>query len=269
MPERKKSPSGLKNRPGSGEEKDIQEVLHDRRQNGVVKRMCAEDQLYLDLEQEFQRKSAELQVEYTKKQQKHLDARKAILKEDGKDVPSFWLEAMKNVPHLADDIAEHDEPLLACVTDIRVDNLPDPAAMQQTGFFVEFEFSEKIDEWLDFSKTEEFKKDGKRVLKRTFHTKVESPYVGELSVEKIELNSCGGDGSLEGMWKAGKNITVEKKKVKAGKKKKGKATHVEKEVPRESFFRRFFRTIDPENQQVEDLQVGFFPFPARRLGTLQ
>merc|ERR1712032_1438587 len=53
-------------------------------------------------------------------------------------------------------------------------------------------------------------------------------------------------------WKAGKDVTVEKKekKVKGGGTKKAKQKGKVTEEPRDSFFRLFFRSVDPEGEEV-------------------
>merc|ERR1719291_924964 len=63
-----------------------------------------------------------------------------------------------------------------------------------------------------------------------------NPYIGELVVKDIK--------ATEIQWKEGKDVTVEKvaKKVKGGGAKKAKQKK-EKEEPRPSFFRDFFRNL--------------------------
>merc|ERR1712194_634793 len=88
-------------------------------------------------------------------------------------------------------------------------------------------------------------------------TKLENEWLTELQVKKISMEE-------EIEWKAGKNITVEMKRVAAGKKGKNlKEKKVEK-VDRNNFFRSFFRNItldDPsEIQDLLDktlLEMGF------------
>merc|ERR1719373_1354760 len=72
-----------------------------------------------------------------------------------------------------------------------------------------------------------------------------NPYACEVEVKAIKCDTIE--------WQAGKDVTVEKvaKKVKGGGAKKNKQKK-EKEEARPSFFRDFFRTLNPETKLPED-----------------
>merc|ERR1711865_1170953 len=86
------------------------------------------------------------------------------------------------------------------------------------------------------------------VLEKEYHTEEDSPYTQELTVTQIK--------ATEIEWNDGKDITVEKvaKKVKGGGAKKAKQKK-EKEEPRESIFRHFFRTLKPDMPVPDDVNL--------------
>jgi len=83
------------------------------------------------------------------------------------------------------------------------------------------------------------------VLWKEYYTEEDSPYTGEMTTTKIK--ACEID------WKPGKNVTVEtvKKKTKGGGAKKAKQKGKEKEEPRDSFFRNFFRNLSAGDPMPE------------------
>jgi len=53
-----------------------------------------------------------------------------------KGIPEFWLTIFKNVDIIADNIQEHDEPILAHLTDVRINLSNDPMVCCLIGFIV-------------------------------------------------------------------------------------------------------------------------------------
>jgi len=226
------------------------ETMEAKRANPTVKQLEELDQKYMKLEDEYQKKVAEIQEEYEKKQQPFLEQRREILakkaptetdltKKTGTPLlPNFWLECLRNVPAIGEDIEEWDEPVLAYLKDIRREDLPDKSGLNNAGFKLVFEFAEN-----EFFTNKE--------LVRTYYTKKENDFVNETIIEKIVFDQ----GKID--WQPKKDVTVEvmQKKAKRGGGKK-KAVQL-KEEPKESFFRKFFRTIDPSDDEnldsLEDL----------------
>eukprot|EP00396_MALV-II-16_sp_LP-1_P000114 gene114-28_t len=244
--------------PEVDEAKKTREMSEEHKNNPVVQKLCALDEKYMDLEKEYQKKWAELQKDYEEKQAPFLKDRTKVLleaeKEAKKDaeeetatpgIPGFWLQVLKAHLAFSEDVQEWDEPVLQNLKDIRSENLPDADGLNQAGFKLIFEFQEN--EY--FTNT---------TLERVFHTSQDSPYMTELNCTKIVM-----EDAIE--WKAGKDVTIEMKKPKGGGAKKKKAP---KKEPRDSFFRKFFRTIDTEEgdpEELEDLigkvfeEMGFDP----------
>ncbi|CAE7247223.1 NAP1 [Symbiodinium necroappetens] len=150
---------------------------------------------------------AELQKQYSAKQQPFIDQRTQILTNiaaaEGEEAKAsgtpalrgFWKEAMKNLPALEEHIEEWDEPVLDYCKDITKAWL-DEADISK-GFKLIFHFVENP----YFTNTE---------LWKEYHVEEASPYTGEVSAKEIK--------AAEIDWNAGKNVTVEKvaKKVKGG-----------------------------------------------------
>jgi nucleosome assembly protein 1-like 1 len=84
---------------------------------------------------------------------------------------------------------------------------------------------------------------------KEYHTEESSPYTGEIDTTEIKV--------CEIEWKPGKNVTVEKvqKKTKGGGAKKAKQKAKEKEEPRDSFFRGFFRHLKPDMPIPDDVNL--------------
>jgi len=208
----------------------------------IVKKLKEIDDKYLELEREYEKEVAKLEAEFKAKQQPHLEERKKILTAAEGDGPKigtpalsgFWLKALQN--HQAfgesDTIQEWDAPVLEYLVDIETSNHDDADAKK--GFKLVFHFSENP----YFTNTDLFKE---------YYTEEMNPYNGELVVKEIKASTIE--------WKAGKDVTVEKvaKKVKGGGAKKAKQKK-EKEEPRPSFFREFFRSLAPGQPLSEDLK---------------
>merc|ERR1712137_422928 len=137
---------------------------------------------------------------------------------------------MKHLPALEDQIEEWDEPVLEYLSDIKRADL-DPSDRNK-GFKLIFSFVEN-----PFFSNQE--------LWKEYHTEETSPYTGEIDTKEIKCSEID--------WKPGKNVTVEtiKKKQKGGGAKKAK----EKEEPRDSFFRNFFRHLRPDMPLPDDVNL--------------
>ncbi|CAF0798990.1 unnamed protein product [Rotaria sordida] len=64
---------------------------------------------------------------------------RSSLSNDKLGIPSFWLQTLKQVPMIADMIEEWDEPLLKCLSDIKLQLHIQPII----GFTLEFHFNEE------------------------------------------------------------------------------------------------------------------------------
>ncbi|CAF0815249.1 unnamed protein product [Rotaria sp. Silwood1] len=64
---------------------------------------------------------------------------RSSLSNDRLGIPSFWLQTLKQVPMIADMIEEWDEPLLKCLSDIKLQLHNQPII----GFTLEFHFNEE------------------------------------------------------------------------------------------------------------------------------
>jgi len=200
-----------------------------------LKRMIELDVNYMRLENEYMLKWVALHEEYTAQQKPLLDERKTILKKG--EIASFWLQALNGHPVFSDEIQEWDKPVLAMLTDIRTESLPDPTGKNERGFRIIFEWdypegSPEADQLPFKNKT----------LSRIYETGLENEFLTEITVKKIKMEK-------EIDWKPARDITVEIKKSK-NEKKKLKTERIE----RASFFRLFFRTISmDEPDLIKDL----------------
>lgn len=221
------------------EKKDKEDEKEDEIEDPpVVKQLKEIDDKYLELEREYEREVQKLLVEYTKRQQPLLEERKKVLTAPVENGPQtgtpvlsgFWLRAMQNHPAFEDAIQEWDEPVLEFLMDIeKLQNEED----NNKGFTLTFHFLENP----YFENSE---------LTKEYATEETNPYCGEIEVKEIKCSEI--------KWKPGKNVTVEKiaKKVKGGGAKKQKQKGKEKEEPRPSFFRDFFRNLQPDMKLPED-----------------
>eukprot|EP00397_Hematodinium_sp_SG-2012_P027424 GEMP01028817.1.p1 GENE.GEMP01028817.1~~GEMP01028817.1.p1 ORF type:complete len:386 (+),score=109.46 GEMP01028817.1:121-1158(+) len=211
--------------------------------NPVVQKLIPLDDDYLKLEREYQRKIAEIQVDYEARQQVLLDQRSTILEmnEDDKEeaygtpaIPNFWLTTLKNHPDVQDYIFEWDAPVMAYLKNILKEDLPDETGLNMTGFRLIFVFSPN-----PYFENEK--------LTKEYNTKEASPWTHDLEIEEIVV-------AEPIKWKDGQDVTVEllKKKSKNKKKKKSGSQTIEK-VPRPSFFRIFFRSLKKGDEPPEDL----------------
>jgi len=196
----------------------------------IIKKLKAKEDEYMKLEEEFEKELQKLVLEYTAKQKPILDERCKLISQPQENGPKtgtpsctgFWLKALKNHPSVQDLIREWDEPVLQYLQDIQYTYV-DPEDSNK-GFKLSLTFAENP----YFTNT---------TLEKEYKTEMENAYCGQTKVLGI---TC-----TEVEWKDGQNVTVDKaSKPKGGKKPKGKAK-APKEEARPSFFRDFFRDLEP------------------------
>lgn len=207
----------------------------------VVKELKVLDDKYLELEREYEKELQALQNKYTQMQNPILVERATMLTTNPPEglvtgtpaLRGFWASAMKNHPAFESVIEEWDEPVLEYLADITKENLDDSDSNK--GFKLTFHFVENP----YFSNPSLFKE---------YHSEESSPYTQECEVTLIKASEIN--------WKDGKDVTVEKvaKKVKGGGAKKAKQKK-EKEEPRDSIFRHFFRTLKPDMSVPDDVNL--------------
>jgi len=207
----------------------------------IVKQLKELDDKYLAIEKEYDAEVQKLLIQYTEKQQPLLDERKAVLlaKADGDNdtgtpaIAGFWRTALKNHPAFEDTIQNWDEPVLDFLQDIEKYHLDD--ADSSKGFKLVFKFAPNP----YFEHTE---------LVKEYVTEIENPYYSEIDVKEIKCTEI--------VWKEGKDVTIAKvaKKVKGGGAKKAKQKK-EKEEPRASIFRDFFRSLSQESKLTEEMRT--------------
>lgn len=207
----------------------------------MIKSLKELEDKYLELERECDAEVHKIQVAFQARQKPLLEdrAKRLAVNEDNSGgvgtpaLPGFWTQALKNHPAFEDEIQEWDEPVLAYLKDITVEQLSADVPYAK-GFKVLFHFEPN-----PYFEPE--------LLTKAYHLEEVCPYRGEDKVKEIE--------STEILWKTGKDVTVEKiqKKVKGGGAKKNKQKK-EKEGPRDSFFRKFFRHLKCDDPLPEDLQ---------------
>lgn len=139
-------------------------------------------------------------------------------------LPSFWLQTLMSNTDTANLIEDHDEPVLEYLADVRVLPLEVPSPSPSMEAF-ELVF--------DFAENPYFEN---KSLSKKYFAKEMSPYcttLGAIGVDKIEATKI--------TWKKGKDVTVAAKQ----KKKKGaKGAKASPKIPRSSFFRGFFATLE-------------------------
>jgi len=207
----------------------------------IVKELKVLDDKYLELEREYEKEVQALQKKYTEMQAPILTERTTILTTNPPDGPvtgtaalsGFWATAIKNHPAFESVIEEWDEPVLEFIRDITKENLDDSDSNK--GFKLTFHFAENP----YFSNA---------TLSKEYHSEESSPYTQECEVTLIKASEID--------WKDGKDVTIEKvaKKVKGGGAKKAKQKK-EKEEPRDSIFRHFFRTLKPDMPVPDDVNL--------------
>ncbi|CAG9782540.1 unnamed protein product [Diatraea saccharalis] len=154
-----------------------------------------------------------------------------------KGIPDFWYTIFKNVSMLCEMMQEHDEPILKCLQDIKVQMHEDPI-----GFTLEFHFAPND----YFTNT---------VLTKEYSMKCKPDEENPLEFEGPEIYSCKG---CEINWKKGKNVTVKTIKKKQKHKSRGSVRTVTKSVQADSFFNFFAPPAmpdDPNSTLASDIQA--------------
>lgn len=209
----------------------------------VIKQLKELDDKYCKTEVEMEKEIEKLRKKYDERQAPLLEERRQVLSNGEKGelgtpgCPDFWLEAMRNSDALDECITEGDEPVLKYLDDIKHSDVD--ASSPQKGTRIEFIFKENP----YFTNTS---------LWFEAHTDFsEESYKPYKDPECIEVKSCEID------WKAGKNVTVEKKaketKQKGKNRNKGKA----KEEPVPSFFRLLFNNVKRDADLPDALECMY------------
>lgn len=223
----------------------------DEEDSPIVKELKEIDDKYLAVKNEFEEKKKELRRELTAKQKPLLETRAKILAGDDAEgakgstlaIKDFWVKALMSHPASQMMIESWDEPVLGNLKDVVATDL-DPQNSDQ-GFRLDFHFASN----------QYFSND---VLFVEFHTRQGCVYREEVDIVEVKASTIE--------WKAGQDVTIEKKK--AAKTKKSKQKKKSDAEPRESFFRNFFvslkqggsfpDSIDPEQvlmmMQSEDAE---------------
>jgi nucleosome assembly protein 1-like 1 len=139
------------------------------------------------------------------------------------NLPGFWGEVLFNSEEFTEFIMDHDRPVLEYLSDVRAEWIDDTT---KSGFRLIFKFKENP----YFAHQE---------LKKTIHTEPR-----KFEVENFDVLRTDCDPE-EISWRPGKNVTVTTK-VDKKKKSSNKKGGGEKTKPQESFFRHFFRNINPK-----------------------
>nr|XP_021207483.1 nucleosome assembly protein isoform X2 [Bombyx mori] len=154
-----------------------------------------------------------------------------------KGIPDFWYNIFRNVSMLSEMMQEHDEPILKCLQDIKVQMHEDPISFTLEFYFAPNEY---------FTNT---------VLTKEYLMKCKPDEESPLEFEGPEIYSCKG---CEINWNAGKNVTVKTIKKKQKHKSRGSVRTVTKSVQADSFF-NFFNppTLpeDPNSTVASDVQA--------------
>jgi len=236
---------GKKKEPVEVKEEPKVEVTADAEEEDtpVIKQLKAIDDKYCAAEVELEKEIEKLRVKYTARQTPLLAERRVVLNDasnaesDAKELgtpgcPDFWLTALSNANELEEVLQECDSAVLRYLDDIQR-SYPVPETPQKA-LRLEFTFKENP----FFTNTVLF-------AEATFDYDPET-YKPYKECQCIEVKSSVID------WKAGKNVTVEKRKDAGGKKgKKKPAKTVEEPVP--SFFRIVFNSLKADEPLPEGL----------------
>jgi len=214
----------------------------------VIKSLKAVDDKYCAIEVELEREIEKLRKKYDEKQAPLLKERKTVLDGDNSTddkakefgtpgCSDFWITALTNANEFEELLHDCDEQVLKYLDDIQKSYL-DPEQPQK-GTKLEFTFKENP----FFTNTVLF-------VEAHFDYNLDT-YKPYKEPDCIEVKSSVID------WKAGKNITVEKK-AKSGADKKGKRKPAKsKEEPIPSFFRIVFNSLKMDDPLPEALQCVY------------
>jgi len=231
------------------EVKDDKKEEEEKEEPQIIKDLKELDDKYLAIEKEYEKALQELQKKFEEKQQPLLEERTKVLRnqdvaENEEDkamgtpaVSGFWAQAIQNHPAFEDYVEEWDVPVLEYCSDMTksfVDATDFEKGFKITMHFVENPYFTDAELWKEYL------------------TDPPNPYNGDIEIK--EIKSCEID------WKPGKDVTVEKvsKKVKGGGAKKAKQKGKEKEEPRDSFFRVFFRALKQGDPVPDDVNMEQF-----------
>lgn len=163
------------------------------------------------------------------------DEKKEDSEEPAKGIPEFWLTIFKNVDMLQEMVQEHDEPVLAALTDVKVTFSDGSNQTTPMGFKLHFYFGPN--EY--FTNSE---------LTKEYEMKCAPPEGDPFSFDGPEIYRCKGCPIA---WKEGKNLTVKTVKKKQKHKSKGNVRMVTKQVKNDSFFNFFDPPPLPEDPEAE------------------
>lgn len=152
-----------------------------------------------------------------------------------KGIPEFWLTIFKNVDMLQEMVQEHDEPVLAALTDVKVTFSDGSNQSSPMGFKLHFYF--EPNEY--FTNSE---------LTKEYEMKCAPPEGDPFSFDGPEIYRCKGCAIN---WKQGKNLTVKTVKKKQKHKSKGNVRTITKQVKNDSFFNFFDPPPLPEDPEAE------------------
>merc|ERR1711910_280944 len=180
-------------------------------------------------------------------------AKKEKDEKETKGVPEFWLTIFKNVDMLQEMVQEHDEPVLAALTDVKVTFSDGFSEASPMGFKLHFYF--EPNEY--FTNSE---------LTKEYEMKCAPPEGDPFSFDGPEIYRCKGCAIN---WKQGKNLTVKTVKKKQKHKSKGNVRTITKQVKNDSFFNFFDpppisddpeADVDPETQDLltADFEIGHY-----------
>jgi len=205
----------------------------------LIRELKEIDDKFLALEREYERALRDLNLRYGLRRKPLLQQRVEILtRQEGQRgdtgtplLEGFWLQALKNHAFFEDVIEEWDEDVLRYLTNITADPLNEK---ESNSFRICFHFVENP----YFTNS---------CLKKDYHIEEVTPYTKELLPSLIR--------SDEIQWKPGKDITIES----VQKKRKASAKIKTKQRPRDSFFRCFFRTLQPDMDVPADIDPEQVP----------
>jgi len=193
------------------------------------------DSHYFMKKKEMEAKIVALEKDYFKNFFKTmLDKRSLIIKANEDSVPGFWQQVFMNCNEEWQVIEEWDEEVIKHLMDIKFENISD----DKMSFKLTFEFEKN-----DFFENEK--------ITTTYKAERANQWTEDLEVMKLDCDEI--------KWKEGKNVIFETVTIKKKKGRKGKPVSTTVQRKRASFFRWFFRMIEPdmelsdeENEDDED-----------------
>lgn len=215
-------------------------------QSPAVKDLEALDDEYLGLEQELEREMWRLEERF-RPQFRQMHTQRSLVLQKGSSptrslatyapatpgLPGFWRKVLKTSYEFEQDIERYDEPVLDFLENIHSEPLDEQCL--DRGFRIRFHFVPN-----PFISND--------VLEKVYHFSRKNVY---------SPSRCTKIESMPIAWRVGKNVTVEivSKGTYRGHRRSAKPKR--EEVPRPSFFRRFFRNLGgdaaiPEEELEDD-----------------